>query len=254
MKHYTNTFSICCLDPQTGEAGIAVASKVLAVGVAVSYARAGVGVVATQAGSRASYGIRGLDLLQRGVSAQQVVDRLTAEDVTVDTWSEEKEQALRAAQRVEGEDFLVDRANGRLVRFTSRERQLGIVDRNGSAATFNGARISEWAGSASGPGYCCQGNTLAGEGVIRAMENTFLQYRDRGARMVTQLFAALKAADGEGGDSRGKQSAALLVARHGGHWTGSDRYCDLRVDDHDDPIAELERILVKHAKHFHFAL
>ena len=218
MSHCANTFSICCVDPETGEAGIAVASKVLAVGVAVPYAMAGVGVIATQAGSRAVYGTRGLELLQRGLSAQQVVDRLTAEDESVDV------------------------------------RQLAVVDCRGLAATFNGSRMDAWAGSISGPGYSCQGNTLAGKHVLQAMNETFLALREKGASMVPQLFGTLKAGDAQGGDSRGKQSAAILVVRHGGHWTGSDRYCDLRVDDHEEPIGELGRILDKYAKRFHLEL
>jgi uncharacterized Ntn-hydrolase superfamily protein len=241
-----DTFSICAVDPEKGEAGVAVASRCLSVGALVCYAEPGVGAVATQATVNPDYGPQGLALLRKGVPAQQVVERLVAGDVTVTA----DEPAL--VERYKGEnlneenvDFFRPAGGGRIIWMTSRMRQLGVVDRSGKAATHNGARIMPWAGSVTGPGFCCQGNLLAGEAVVKSMAKAFEDARRGGQPLVAALMATLVAGDSAGGDKRGKQAAAMLVVRDRGHWSGSDRWCDVRVDDHPEPVAELARTLRK---------
>ena len=126
---------------------------------------------------------------------------------------------------------------------THRIRQLGIVDAKGRAATHTGACTSPWAGAVTGDGFSVQGNMLACEEVVSAMAEAYA--KDSGSSMVVRLMAALEAGEAAGGDNRGKQAAGILVTRESGHWTGTDRYCDLRVDDHAEPVAELCRILTK---------
>jgi uncharacterized Ntn-hydrolase superfamily protein len=239
-----NTFSICAVDPETGEAGVAVASKCLAVGGLVAYAEPGVGAIATQACINPYYGTQGLRLLRKGIPAAQVVQRLTREDVTI-TGTGDDAMELYGRERLteEGKDFFRDTENGRLVWLTHRIRQLGVVDRQGHTANHNGARISPWSGSIHGKNFCVQGNLLAGEQVITAMAEAFT--RDRTAPMVKRLMDALEAGEAAGGDKRGKQAAGMLVVRHRAHWTLTDDYCNIRVDDHEEPVAELKRILTK---------
>jgi len=241
-----NTFSICAVDADTGEAGVAVASKCLSVAAHVCYAAAGVGAVATQALVNPGYGPEGLRLLAQGVPAEDVVRRLTDQDVTV-TPDDERHVKLYTDEQMteEDTDFFRDKAGGRIVWLTSRIRQLGVVDRTGRAATHNGARIFDWSGSVTGKGFCCQGNLLAGRKVIADMAETFQQARGRSEHLAAPLLAALEAGDAAGGDKRGKQAAGMLVVRDRSHWSGSDRWCDVRVDDHADPVAELGRILRK---------
>ncbi|MGH2377236.1 MAG: DUF1028 domain-containing protein [Candidatus Limnocylindria bacterium] len=199
------TFSICAFDPETGELGIAVQSKFLAVGAVVPWARAGVGAIATQAHANTSYGPHGLELLASGLAPEAVVDRLVREDP--------------------------DR----------EKRQFGMVDAKGRAATFTGSECFEWAGGVTGPGYCAQGNILAGPAVVAGLARGF---EDARGTLADRLVAALHAGQRGGGDRRGMQSAALLVVKEKGGYGGSnDRYIDLRVDDHERPIDELERIL-----------
>ena len=199
------TFSIVGFDPLTGELGVAVASKFLAVGSVVPWARAGVGAVATQAYANTTYGPEGLDLLASGMSAQQVVDSLVKAD--------------------SGRD----------------QRQVGIVDAEGRSATYTGKGCTVWAGGKAGPNFACQGNILVSQATVDAMAGTF--ERTEG-ELAIRLLEALKAGDAAGGDSRGRQSAALLVVKAGGGYSGfNDRYIDLRVDDHPQPIPELSRIL-----------
>jgi uncharacterized Ntn-hydrolase superfamily protein len=198
------TFSLVARDPETGELGVAVASRFLAVGAVVPVARAGIGAVATQALANVAYGPDGLALLADGVGAVDVVARLTQLDPHRD------------------------------------HRQLGIVDAGGGAATFTGSACSAWAGGRIGPGCAAQGNILAGAAVVDALLESYLAavgpFADR-------LLAALLAADRAGGDRRGRQSAALLVVRdRGGYLGADDRWLDLRVDDHPDPVAELARL------------
>ena len=202
------TFSIVARDPQTGELGIAVQSKFLAVGAVVPWARAGIGAIATQSWANTSYGPRGLELLANGRSAEETIAQLLSED--------------------EG------RSN----------RQIGIVDANGSPATYTGDQCFPWAGGRIGTDYACQGNILVGEDTVLAMANTFEQ---TSGRLCDRLVAALAAGQAAGGDSRGQQSAALLVVRERGGYGGfNDRFIDLRVDDHPQPIEELQRILQLH--------
>ena len=205
------TFSIvaCDLEAQPEpEWGIAVASKFLAVGSTVGYARAGVGAVATQALANVAYGPRGLELLESGGDATETITGLTGPD------------------------------EGRA------DRQVGVVDAAGTAATFTGEDCYEWAGGLTGDGFCCQGNILAGEAVITSMRDAF---RKATGELAARLLAALDAGDEAGGDRRGRQSAALLVVRaQGGYGGGNDLAVDLRVDDHPDPVPELQRIFGLH--------
>ena len=199
-----STFSIVARDPQTGDLGVIVQSKFPAVGSIVPWAEANVGVIATQAWANVSYGPRGLDMLRAGLSAPEVVKRLVADD-----------------ERAE-------------------HRQVGIVDAKGRAAAHTGSECMEWAGHMIGQGYACQGNILVGEAVIASMAEA---YESTEGDLIDRLFAALRAGQAAGGDRRGMQSAAILVVRKGGGYEGgSDRYVDVRVDDHPSPIEELERI------------
>ncbi|MEA2507157.1 MAG: hypothetical protein QOH48_1775 [Actinomycetota bacterium] len=208
------TFSIVARDERgsTPEWGVAVASKFLAVGNVVSWARAGVGAIATQALANLAYGADGLSMLEQGSDAATAVTSLTQADG-------EREQ-----------------------------RQLGIVDRAGRPATFTGAECFDWAGGRTGEGYCCQGNILAGPGVVDTLAETFEATE---GEFAVRLLAALLAADRAGGDRRGRQSAAILIVREGGGYGGgSDKAVDLRVDDHLDPIPELQRLFSLHRLYF----
>ncbi len=200
-----NTFSIVAHDPDAREWGVAVASKYLAVGAAVPFAQAGVGAVATQSFVNVTYGPRGLEMLARGQSAEDVVKALTDAD-------RGKEQ-----------------------------RQLGVVDAKGNAAHFTGTGCIAWAGAKSGKHYTCQGNLLAGEKVVEDMAKAFEEAK---GPLAWRLMAAMEAGEKAGGDKRGKQSAAILVVRErAGPNRMGDRYLDFRVDDHKEPIPELARIL-----------
>jgi uncharacterized Ntn-hydrolase superfamily protein len=198
------TFSIVAIDQATGDIGIAVASKFLAVGSVVPWARAGVGGVATQALANVRYGPDGLAALAGGLAAGAVVASLTSADAGM------------------------------------AERQLGVVDIAGRGATFTGSGCLPWAGGQTGAGYAAQGNILAGAHVIEALATTF---EAATGPLPDRLLEALLAADRAGGDRRGRQSAALLVVRTGGGYgEGDDRWIDLRVDDHHDPVPELIRV------------
>lgn len=206
------TFSIVGFDPETGELGIAVASKFLGVGAVVPWAKAGVGAVATQSFANTAFGPDGLKLLEDGASAEQALEKLLAADA-------EKES-----------------------------RQVGIVDAKGRSATFTGEGCYDWAGGIHGENFAAQGNILAGEAVVKALAETFQKAEgDLGDR----LLAALAAGQEAGGDKRGRQSAALLVVRERGGYGGfNDRYRDVRVDDHEKPIEELKRIYEMHKRVF----
>jgi len=198
------TFSIVACDPERGEWGIAVQSRFLAVGAVVPWASAGVGAVATQAWANVRYGPQGLELLRKGASASDVVSKLTRADPKRD------------------------------------DRQLGIVDAKGGSAAFTGARCLDWAGHHVGKGYACQGNILLAPEVVHAMSRAF---ESTPGDLPERLLASLSAGQREGGDRRGMQSAALLVVRDkGGYDEGSDRWVDIRVDDHPSPIEEAKRI------------
>ena len=199
------TFSIVARDPDTGDLGIAVASKFLAVGSVVPHARAGVGAIATQALANVRYGADGLALMAEGMSAEQALRRLTQAD--------------------EG----------------GAHRQAGFVDADGNAFTYTGGACLSWAGGRTGSGVAVQGNILTGPDVVDAM---LAAYEAGGRAFPERLMAALRAGDEAGGDRRGRESAALLVVREGGGYGGAtDRWIDLRVDDHPSPVGELERLL-----------
>ncbi|HEY8416307.1 MAG TPA: DUF1028 domain-containing protein [Thermaerobacter sp.] len=209
------TFSIVAADPEEGLWGVGVQSKFLAVGAVVPWAEAGVGAMATQAWANVAYGPEGLELLRRGLPAEEVVRRLVEADP--------------------GRDH----------------RQLGVVDARGRAAAYTGKACFEWSGHRVGDGYACQGNILAGPGVVDAMARAYEEARERGQPLEDRLIAALRAAQAAGGDRRGQQSAALLVVKPKGGYGGfNDRWLDLRVDDHPQPIEELARLVRLHRLYF----
>jgi uncharacterized Ntn-hydrolase superfamily protein len=211
-EHIVATFSIVAFDPGTDSLGVAVQSKFLAVGSVVPWARAGVGAVATQAMANYNYGPRGLDLMSRGNSAEQTVEALTTADKD------------------------------------SEHRQVGVVDGRGRVSTFTGSECFDWAGGVTGQYYAAQGNILVGKETVEAMASA---YEGTEGDLATRLLGALDAGQEAGGDSRGKQSAALLVVREGGGYGGdNDRVVDLRVDDHPEPIRELIRIRDLHTLYF----
>ncbi len=207
-----NTFSIVAHDPTSESWGVAVASKFLAVGAVVPYARAGVGAVATQALANLSYGGTGLRLMGQGHNALEALARL-----------------------VEGDP-------------QREERQVGLVDAHGQPATFTGQGCMPWAGGLTGEGFAVQGNILAGPHVVQSMAAA---YREARGELAARLYAALVAGDRAGGDRRGKQSAALLVVKPKGSYGGyTDRYLDLRVDDDAEPVARLGELLQLHGLFF----
>lgn len=202
------TFSIVAYDPDASEWGVAVASKFLAAGAVVPFARAGAGAVATQSYANLAYGPEGLAMMERGMSAVETVAAVTAGD---------EQRALR---------------------------QVGMVDAAGTAATFTGDECFDWAGGRIGDGYACQGNILTGPEVIDEMVAAF---EAGSGDLAGRLVGALAAGDRAGGDRRGRQSAGLLVVRSGGGYLGaSDVAVDLRVDDHPQPVTELGRLLELH--------
>lgn len=212
MPRIVSTFSIVARDPANGDLGVAVASKFLAVGAVVPWLRAGVGAVATQAHANVAYGPNGLAMIEGGLTSQETLDRLTTAD---------------------GERDI---------------RQAGIVDSHGNAATWTGPGCTDWAGGYSGDGFCCQGNILTGPEVVDAMAEG---YTTAGGPFSNRLLAALDAGQAAGGDSRGRQSAALAIVRAGGGYGGAnDRWIDLRVDDHPAPIEELRRLVDLHRVYF----
>lgn len=202
------TFSVAARDPDTGDLGVAVASKFLAVGAYVPSAKAGVGAVATQAHVNTTYGQRALEMLESGRTVDDCM----------------------AAFRSQDQAFEV--------------RQLGIVAADGSSASHTGTRCHSWAGGVAGPGFAAQGNILAGPEVVTALVEAIA---DTSLPFPERLVAALAAAEAAGGDKRGRQSAALLVVGEGKGYAGlTDRWIDLRVDDHEAPVGELRRLLGLH--------
>ena len=181
-------------------------------GAVVPWAETGVGAIATQSWANTTYGPRGLELLKIGLSAEQTLEHLTKDD------------------------------SGR------KTRQVGIVDANGHAANYTGEECHEWAGAIKGKNYTAQGNILAGETVVKAMGKSF---EETEGELADKLIKALFAGQEKGGDKRGQQSAALLVVRkNGGYGNFNDRYIDLRVDDAEKPIDELQRLLQIHKRFF----
>jgi uncharacterized Ntn-hydrolase superfamily protein len=202
-----NTFSIVAHDPVNGDWGVAVASKYFSVGSVVPWAEAGVGAIATQASVNVGYGPRGLELLRQEMPAKDVLTKLLAEDQFPPT-------------------------DG---------RQVAIIDRKGNIAVYTGPAADKWAGDRQGKAWTAQGNMLVGPQVLEAMGKAF---EAKQGELAEKLFAALKAGDDAGGDSRGKQSASMLVVRKkGGRNLNNDRYVYLNVDDNPEPIKELRRLL-----------
>ncbi|UYZ21598.1 DUF1028 domain-containing protein [Mesobacillus jeotgali] len=198
------TFSIVGYDSQEKEWGIAVQSKFLGVGAVVPFAKAGVGAVATQSYANTAYGPQALELMAQGKSAEEVMELITKDDP-------DKEM-----------------------------RQVGLIDAEGNGATFTGTYCYDWAGGITGKHFAAQGNILVDENTVKAMAETF---ESKKGSLAHRLLQALNAGQQAGGDSRGQQSAALLVVKEKGGYGGyNDRYIDLRVDDHPDPITELIRI------------
>jgi uncharacterized Ntn-hydrolase superfamily protein len=206
------TFSIVAYDPATGDLGVAVTSKFPAVGNGVPWAKAGVGAVATQAAANLSFGEEGLALMGKGLSAEQALKKV------------------------------LDADSGR------EERQAGMVDAKGVPATFTGKNCFSWAGGKTGKNYAAQGNILVGPETVEAMARSFETSQ---GELPDRLVAALEAGQKAGGDRRGRESAALLVVRKGAGYGGKgDRWVDLRVDDHPDPVRELRRLLEVHHLYF----
>ena len=212
MYRPISTYSLVACDLDQGEWGVAVQSKFLAVGSVVPWAEPGAGAVATQSYANPRYGPDGLALLRQGLSAEEVVKRLTEAD------------------------------DGR------EDRQLGVVDGAGRGATFTGSGCHEWAGGRTGAGYAAQGNILVSAETVDALAETF---EGTAGSLADRLLESLAAAQAAGGDRRGQQSASLLVVRRDGGYAGlSDVVVDLRVDDHLAPIEELRRLYGLHDQLF----
>lgn len=208
------TFSILLRDDATGEIGGGVASRFLAVGAMVLHARAGHGAVATQALVNVSFGPHGLDLLELGVPAEDVVKLMVSQD---------------------------DRPD---------RRQVAVLAAAGAGAVHTGDGCQHWAGHRTGDGFACQGNVLASRHVIDAMADVAAAHRTA-TRVAETILSALEAGDAVGGDRRGRQSAAVVVMRPGGGYGGtSDAVVDLRTDDHPHPLPELRRLLGLHHEIF----
>jgi uncharacterized Ntn-hydrolase superfamily protein len=191
-------------DSRNGDLGVAVQSKFIAVGAVVPWAKAGVGAIATQAWGNVSFGPEGLSMLEEGLSAPETLQKLLAADARPEV------------------------------------RQVAIVDSKGRTAAHTGKECMEWAGHATGLDYSCQGNILASGKVVESMAKA---YEETQGDLIEKLLASLSAGQEAGGDRRGQQSAALLVVREKGGYEGfSDRYVDLRVDEHPTPIEEMKRI------------
>lgn len=207
-KIQPSTFSIVARDPANGDLGVVVQSKFLAVGSVVPWAQAGVGAVATQSLANTTYGSAGLRLMAVGWTAPEALKQVLTAD------------------------------------HDPNQRQVSLVDAFGRAAAYTGQACHAWAGHIIGDGYACAGNILVGEDTVEAMARTF---EGTSGSLAERLVTALAAGQAAGGDSRGQQSAALLVVRTGGGYGGrNDRFIDLRVDDHVEPIAELRRLLDLH--------
>ena len=206
------TFSIVAYDAEEHAVGVAVASKFLAVGAIVPYVRADSGAVATQAFAKLGFGADGLRRMFDGQSAADALAAMLANDPD------------------------------------AHQRQVGLVDIHGGSAAHTGTGCSDWAGHVIGKGFTCQGNILTGPDVVQAMADA---YRSARGELADRLLAALQAGDAAGGDKRGRQSAALMVARPGGGYGGdTDKYLDLRADDHAEPVEELTRLLDLHRLYF----
>lgn len=202
------TFSIVAADPETGEVGVAVQSKFLAVGSVVPWAKANVGAVATQSWANTAFGPEGLALLEKGLSPEEVIDKLVADD---------PDRSLR---------------------------QVAVINAEGEASAFTGHECYDWAGHMIGKHHSCQGNILVSEETVSEMSRTFEASE---GPLAERMLKAVAAAQHAGGDSRGKQSAAVYVVQEGAGYGGyNDVKVDLRVDDHPEPIEELQRLYELH--------
>ncbi len=209
---YVSTYSIAAFDPTEHAWGVAVASKFLAAGAVVAWAQANAGAVATQALANVTYGPEGLAMMASGLSAEQTLEKLLAGDPN------------------------------------HAHRQIGLVDKNGGAAAHTGGECNGWAGHKIGKGYTCQGNILTGGNTLDAMAEAFETTK---GELADRLVAALLAGDTVGGDSRGKQAAAVYVVKpNGGYGGNNEYYLDLRVDDDPDPVNRLVKLVKLH--HFFF--
>ena len=198
------TFSIVARDKETGEYGIAVQSKFISVGAVVPWIDLKAGAIATQAMANLEYGRTGLKLLSAGLTSKQVLNVLLETDSDADS------------------------------------RQVGIVDLQGTAVTYTGKSCYNWAGGVTGDGVACQGNILVSEDTVNAMLDTYLKTK---GDLAERLLSAVEAGQKAGGDSRGQQSANLLVyKKNGGYGGGSDVYIDVRIDDHPQATSELRRV------------
>jgi uncharacterized Ntn-hydrolase superfamily protein len=205
-----HTFSIVAYDPRKKEWGVAVQSKFLAAAAVVSWARANAGAVATQSYANVTYGFRGLDLMESGISADEAIQTLIKDD--------------------EDKDL----------------RQIGLVDSQGNASAFTGEKCHDWAGHVIGDGFACQGNILV-PGTVEAMAAKYEEVRGGEGELADWLVLALEAGQEAGGDKRGRQAAGVLVVRDkGGYGGDNDRYLDLRVDDHPYPILKLKQLVESH--------
>lgn len=206
------TYSILGYDPETGEIGGAVQSRVFSVGNGVLWGEAGVGMVATQAIVDVSYGPKGLALLRAGMTPGAIIKALWESDPDPhpDTW-------------------------------TKHGRQFAVIDAKGNTAAFTGPKATEWAGHKQGKYATAQGNILAGEAVVADMITAFEQTK---GHLSLRLMAALEAGQAAGGDKRGMQSAAILIVGKGmGVWLNNDAVMRLQVDDHPRPLEELRRLV-----------
>lgn len=213
-----NTYSIVAFDPQTGDLGVAVQSKFFGVGSVVPWAEAGVGAIATQSYANTTFGPKGLELLKKGHSASETLALISDQD-----------KALAF-------------------------RQVGIVDAQGKAVAFTGQKCNGYAGHIIENTYSIQGNLLASKKVLTSMKESYLIIKHPNGDPVSfadRLVNALEGAQSQGGDKRGKQSAALLVVRKNGGYAGlNDRFIDIRVEDHPEPIKELKRLLELHKRFY----
>ena len=206
------TFSVLGYDPETGEVGGAVQSRVFSVGNGVLWAEAGVGAVATQAIVDVSYGPQSLALLREGLAPDEIVRRVWEED-----------------------------PDPRPENWSKQGRQFAVMDARGEFAVFTGPQAPEWSGHQTGEYVTAQGNILAGPAVVESMVEAF---ENTQGRLAYRLLAALEAGQAAGGDTRGKQSAAILIVREGGGvWLNNDVVLRLQVDDHPEPITELGRLV-----------
>jgi uncharacterized Ntn-hydrolase superfamily protein len=208
---FPSTYSIVAFDSKLNAWGVAVASKFPAVGSIVPWAQAKAGAIATQAYANPSFGSKGLQMLASGFSAEETLSKLLGIDKGRET------------------------------------RQIGIVDSSGSSATFTGKECFEWAGGVNGKGYAIQGNILAGKQVVLAMQEAFQVH----GNFPERLYSALCAGEKAGGDRRGRQSAAIYIAKAAAGYGGfTDRWIDYRVDDHPDPVSRLGEMLELHHLYF----